>query len=235
MTMCVQSIGVTSDDSQEESLHDRATHPVPQRTAAGERDRSRRVSWPPPLGLVLGCRTHSPRTFAMTDLPAVRLLLRLLLNPGWAPLAVVVVHLVLAQYGLTQRFDHLLHFLGGASMAYFLFVLVGLLPSLFGGVPRWIRYLLAFTASCTVAVFWEFAEFTSDRFMGTSIQQSVPETVLDLAFGVAGALSTLVVIIGFSGLARPSTREARLDGSVNRSQPMRSETNPSSSVAGSHR
>lgn len=171
----------------------------------------------------------------MKDLPAVRLLLRLLVNPGWAPLAVVVVHLVLAQYGFTQRFDHLLHFLGGASIAYFLFMLVGLLPSLFGGVPSWIRYLLAFTASCTVAVFWEFAEFASDRFMGTSIQQSVSETVLDLAFGVAGALSTLVVIAGFSGLVSPTTREVRPDGAADGNQPILPNTNQTSPADGSCR
>jgi hypothetical protein len=56
----------------------------------------------------------------MNDLPTVRWLLRLLVNPGWAPLGVVVMHLALAHYGLTHRFDHLLHFLGGASIAYFL-------------------------------------------------------------------------------------------------------------------
>jgi hypothetical protein len=129
-------------------------------------------------------------------------------NPGWAPLAVVVLHLVLAQYGLTQRFDHLLHFLGGASIAFFLLGLLASLPSLFAHVPRWIHYLLAFTSSCTVAVFWEFAEFASDRFRGTSIQQSVSETVLDLVFGVAGAMSSLLLIAAFERfvLCRPTTR-----------------------------
>ena len=44
------------------------------------------------------------------DLPTVRWLLRLLISPGWAPLGVVIIHLALAEFGLTNRFDHLLHF-----------------------------------------------------------------------------------------------------------------------------
>ncbi|MBN9691845.1 MAG: hypothetical protein J0M24_16510 [Verrucomicrobia bacterium] len=115
----------------------------------------------------------------MTDLPAVRWLLRL----------VVVLHLVLAGYGLTQRFDHLLHFLGGASIAYFFLGLFASLPA--ARSPSWVLYLLTFAWACTIAVFWEIAEFASDQFRGTSIQQSVPETMLDLLFGVLGALTTL--------------------------------------------
>ena len=126
------------------------------------------------------------------------------------------MHLVLAGYGLTQRFDHLLHFLGGASISYFLLGLLALLPSLFADIPRWVHYLLAFTSSCTVAVFWEFAEFASDRFLGTSIQQSVSETVLDLVFGVAGALSTLLLIATFKGLVRGRSGEAQQTGCTER-------------------
>lgn len=138
----------------------------------------------------------------MNDLPTVRWLLRLLVNPGWAPLGVVVLHLALAHYGLTHRFDHLLHFLGGASIGYFLFGLLASLPSLFASIPGWVQYILVFTTSCTVAVFWEFAEFASDRFLGTSVQQSVTETMLDLTFGVVGATTTLVVKAVFRGLSK---------------------------------
>jgi hypothetical protein len=140
----------------------------------------------------------------MNDLPAVRWFLRLLVNPGWAPLGVVAMHLALAHYGLTHRFDHFLHFVGGAPIAYFLFGLLASLPSLFASIPGWAQYLLVFTTSCTVAVFWEFAEFASDRFLGTSVQQSVTETMLDLAFGVVGAATTLVVKAVFRGLSKPA-------------------------------
>lgn len=152
--------------------------------------------------MTLGAHNH---LLGMNDLLTVRRLLRLLANPGWAPLGVVILHLALAEFGLTQRFDHLLHFLGGASIAYFLFGFFAFLPPPFA---RWVHYLLAFTSSCTVAVFWEFAEFASDRFMGTSIQQSVSETVLDLVFGTVGASNALLVIAAFRGIVL----ERKVDG-----------------------
>ncbi len=138
----------------------------------------------------------------MKNLPAVRFLMRILVNPGWAPLGVVAMHLVLAEFGLTQRFDHLLHFTGGAAMAWFLFGLIALLPFQVTGVPKWVHHLIAFSSACTVAVFWEFAEFASDQLLGTAIQQSLSETVLDLLFGVLGAGATLLMAAAFSMLVR---------------------------------
>lgn len=129
----------------------------------------------------------------MSHLPAVQALLRFLINPGWAPLAVVSLHLILAQYGLTRQFDSLLHFLGGASIAYLLSGVLRSLPLSSGRVPRALQQVLVFTGACTVALFWEFAEFASDRFRGTSMQVGLEETVLDLVFGVAGAVFTLVL------------------------------------------
>jgi hypothetical protein len=129
----------------------------------------------------------------MKDLPAVRWLLRVLVNPGWAPLAVVGLHVALAEYGLTRRFDHLLHFLGGAAIAYF-FCRVLLLPSHRFRFPNWMPYLLAFTCACTVALFWEFFEFASDQFLGTTVQQGLLETMLDLCFGVIGAAISLLIV-----------------------------------------
>ena len=129
----------------------------------------------------------------MSHLPAVQALLRFLFNPGWAPLAVVGLHLILAQYGLTRQFDSLLHFLGGASIAYLLSGVLRSLPLPAGRVPRALQQVLVFTGACTVALFWEFAEFASDRFRGTSMQLGLEETVLDLVFGVAGAVFTLVL------------------------------------------
>ena len=132
------------------------------------------------------------------NMPIVRGFLSVLADPGWAPLAVVIAHVALAQYGLTDRFDHHLHFLGGASIAYFFFGLNFKLPISIAVGPRWLHYLLAFTLACTAALFWEFAEFASDQFRRTSIQQSIPETMLDLLFGVAGACVSLSLLALFS-------------------------------------
>jgi len=156
------------------------------------------------IGIGVKFLHHSP---GVNDLPTVRWLLRLLISPGWAPLGVVIIHLALAEFGLTNRFDHLLHFLGGASIAYFLHGFIALLPCQGGIIPKWAHYLLAFTSACTIAVFWELAEFASDRYMGTTIQQSLSETVLDLVFGVLGASTTLLGIAAFRRLFRGSRRE----------------------------
>jgi hypothetical protein len=43
----------------------------------------------------------------------------------------------------------------------------------------------------TVAVFWEFAEFLLDRFLGTDLQISLQNTMQDLLMGILGA-ATLV-------------------------------------------
>jgi hypothetical protein len=130
----------------------------------------------------------------MTDLPFVRRFLRILIEPGWAPFSVVILHLILAEFGLTHRFDHFLHFLGGVAIGYFCFRLLALL-SLFPASQGWLIYPIAFTAGCTAALFWEFAEFASDVFLHTSVQQSLPETMLDLLFGVLGATSSLLLIV----------------------------------------
>ena len=131
----------------------------------------------------------------MKSMPTVRWLLGILVNPGWAPLAVAILHVALAERGLTDRFDHPLHFLGGAAIAYFLHGLIVRLQPTLGISCYGVRHLLAFTSACAVAVFWEFAEFASDRLRHTTIQRSVNETMLDLVFGVSGAFVSLSLIL----------------------------------------
>ncbi|MCS7337175.1 MAG: hypothetical protein NZ739_02920 [Verrucomicrobiae bacterium] len=120
-----------------------------------------------------------------------------LASVGWAPLGVVALHLVLAEFGLTERFDAMLHFWGGAAVAYFVFGLVVRSPGLAPKIQGPFSYLFAFTCACTAAVFWEFAEFALDRFEGTAIQGGLVETMLDLLHGVSGAL---VAALGMAGL-----------------------------------
>jgi hypothetical protein len=129
----------------------------------------------------------------VNELPIVRRVLRILLEPGWAPFSVLLLHAVLAEFGLTQRFDHLLHFLGGTSIAYFFFRLLDLF-SLFPPTHHWAVYLVTFTSSCTTALFWEFTEFASDTFLHSTVQQSLSETMLDLLFSVLGATASLIIL-----------------------------------------
>ena len=126
--------------------------------------------------------------------PFVRRFLRILIEPGWAPFGVVLFHVTLAEFGLTHRFDHLLHFLGGAAIAYFFSRFLALLSLIPTTSHSWLIYAATFTSSCTAALFWEFVEFASDTFLHTNVQQSLSETMLDLLFGVLGATSSLTLI-----------------------------------------
>ena len=129
----------------------------------------------------------------MKNMPTLRWLLGTIINPGWAPLTVVIIHVILSHYGLIQ-FDAYVHFAGGAAIAFFFHGSIAKLPPSLAIQPKWTHYLLAFTSACTAAVFWEFSEFIADYLMRTAIQQSLTETIQDLACGVAGALTALLLI-----------------------------------------
>ena len=132
----------------------------------------------------------------MTKMPTVRWLLKILLNPGWAPLTVITIHAILTHYGLIQ-FDAYVHFAGGFAIAYFFHGSIAKLPPSLAINQHWAHYLLAFTSASAAAVFWEFFEFIADHLMQTTIQQSLTETIQDLACGVAGAFTSLLLIVIF--------------------------------------
>lgn len=122
-----------------------------------------------------------------------------LLRYGWFPVAVFLVHEfcshVLDAYVRWPAVDVPLHFLGGLSIAYFL---AGSLRSFAGRdlvrMPDPIlRWFFVLALACTTAVFWEFAEWTSDRFFGTNCQMNdLGDTLSDLLMGLFGALFFLI-------------------------------------------
>jgi hypothetical protein len=112
---------------------------------------------------------------------------------GWAPSGVFAVHVALLgafdAYTLLPALDMLMHFIGGVVMAFFIHR-TSLNASRLGvigphhPVTHW---LLVFSATCAVAMFWEFAEFTLDQILGTHSQPSLDDTMSDLLFGTMGA------------------------------------------------
>ena len=140
----------------------------------------------------------------MKNLPNVRLFLSLLLNPGWAPILVVVAYFALAGTGLATQYDAVFHGLGGASIAYFVYMSMAKLPrpslELRGGA----HFALAFGLACTAAVFWEFAEYGANRFMGVMLQVTLEDTIGDLFAGVVGGAAALILI----ALIRPGKQAA---------------------------
>ena len=125
------------------------------------------------------------------------LLVRLWWRAGWLPTAVFLLHVfisrVLNGYILFPPLDIPMHFLGGVAIAFFFSRSVALVPA--SVISGWARHamhaLLVFTLTGTATVFWEFAEFCSDRLFGTHAQLGLEDTLLDMALGVAGGLAYL--------------------------------------------
>lgn len=112
---------------------------------------------------------------------------------GWAPTLVFAIHaiaaLVFDVYSEIPRFDIPMHFLGGAVMAFFLhrtFLNASAMDIIAPHHPLTHRILVV-TATITVAVFWEFAEFIFDQTLGTVTQAGLGDTLCDLLFGIFGA------------------------------------------------
>lgn len=117
---------------------------------------------------------------------------RLALRAGWAPAAVILFHAAVARLSADrQAFDPAMHFLGGAAIAYFLWHAADLWKEWLGGPAPAARGLIVFCAATTVAVFWEFAEFSSGALLGAYSQLSLKETMADLFRGCLGAASYL--------------------------------------------
>ena len=116
---------------------------------------------------------------------------------GWFPIAILLVHEFLAHvvdgYLRWPAIDVPMHFCGGLAVAYF----AGGSLRVFSG-HRLIREpdavlkgLFLFSLVNTVAVFWEFGEFASDRLLGTTYQLGLGDTLLDLFMGMLGGLAYL--------------------------------------------
>lgn len=119
---------------------------------------------------------------------------------GWAPFCVVVLHRIVLVSGLRQYrvCDWTLHFLGGLTIAFFLFHVLVLLEAQIGRLSRAAHLALTYTSACTVAAFWELAEFAHCALRGITIQLSIEETMIDLFNGTLGAAVTVVGLLLFS-------------------------------------
>jgi hypothetical protein len=119
---------------------------------------------------------------------------RWLLQAGWAPIAVLVAHEVGARlFGHEPVVDPIMHFSGGAAVAYFVRrgCAVG---RRFVGAPTPLAVdLLSFGLASVAALFWEFAERLSDVYLGTHAHTSVRGTLRDLELGVTGAVVYLLL------------------------------------------
>jgi hypothetical protein len=113
---------------------------------------------------------------------------------AWAPLSVLIGHSVFAKFfGHEPYVDPVMHFFGGVAAAYFFRKVSMMSDEVLGELTDFSRDLLSFGLTCSIALFWEIAEFSSDIFLGTDVQASNANTMCDLILGVIGALMFLLL------------------------------------------
>ena len=87
-----------------------------------------------------------------------------------------------------------MHYSGGLSFAYFAYYALEEFDELLGKLSRLGHYVVTFLATCTMALFWEFAEYAADGIFGKNIQHSIDETLWDLINGTLGGVTTLLLL-----------------------------------------
>ena len=137
-----------------------------------------------------------------------------IIESGWAPIGVFCLHVLMARvfnaYAAFPGIDIPMHFLGGIVIAYFFHraSINGSHLKLLGTFHPTTHVLLVFFATCTAAVFWEFAEFINDRYFGGHAQAGLIDTLRDMLMGISGGVALLLGLI--PRLARHSPKQAKV-------------------------
>ena len=130
----------------------------------------------------------------MPSLPWLSLTLR---RAAWAPLLVFGLHVVAARvlglYRLWPPTDIPMHFLGGMAIAFFFAHAYRAAEELdlLGRPAVVLRGVTVFALVGSATVFWEFAEFLSDRYLGTYLQKGLEDTLGDMLVGILGGVAFL--------------------------------------------
>ena len=99
--------------------------------------------------------------------------------------------------GRDPQSDIVMQLAGGLAIAFF-FWRAGCHAAdagLIGAVNDAGLAVLVFGLTCAAAVGWEFAEFVSDRFFGTSAQLGLSDTLGDMLCGIVGGIAWLALIL----------------------------------------
>ena len=123
--------------------------------------------------------------------PLIDWALATLREAAWAPLCVVAFYVMGLAFHLFRMFPYIdipTHFMGGVTITYFYRVAIRNSQKFLGDIPFPIQVLLAFTATGTTTILWEFYENSFDHFFGTHMVRGLEDTIVDLAMGLSGAL-----------------------------------------------
>jgi len=138
---------------------------------------------------------------------------RLLRDAAWAPLGVVLLHVVAAHFlGHEPYVDPVMHFLGGAAIAFFLRRAAEIGRPLVGEPSPLGLDLMAFGLAVVAGLVWEFGEFLSDVFLGSHAHTSVGNTLRDLLLDLLGAAGLLLALGAITPGSRGSGRPGRGGG-----------------------
>jgi len=142
-------------------------------------------------------------------LPAMRhWLLSALLQAGWAPAGVFLFHAfasrVLRLYEYQPASDIAMHSLGGIAIAFFFWRAASLAAGagVIGAINRTGLSVMVFGLTCAAAVFWEFGEYLSDRYLGTRTQLGLDDTLGDMLVGIVGGVAFLAATRALSTARR---------------------------------
>jgi hypothetical protein len=143
---------------------------------------------------------------------AGKLLTELFIIAGWVPALVFVIHVIVSRvFNMYEAFPALdipMHFTGGVAIAFFFArnVSIVFIPHLTQKSRILGHIVMVFALTATATVFWEFAEFIYDRVLGTHVQVSIADTMLDMFLGILGGCCYLLV----SGYLRQIGHELKL-------------------------
>jgi hypothetical protein len=141
----------------------------------------------------------------------LRVLRFLMLRAGWAPLAVLALHLylhgVLDLINKHPFLDIPMHLLGGAAVAFFLSCVFQTLPegSMSPARRPFIEVLTVMGLTMAASILWELSEFLLDTYAGTSLQKDAFDTAKDMAVGIGGGGFYMLIawLTGRVGRVRP--------------------------------
>ena len=128
---------------------------------------------------------------------------------AWAPVTVFLLHVAISLgfdgYRVIPALDIPMHLLGGAAIGYFLWSLysVAAAAGVLGKPSKILGVILVFALICSSTVFWEFAEFLTDKYLGTRAQLDLDDTLFDMLLGILGGTAFLTTMIGRALLSGP--------------------------------
>ena len=145
---------------------------------------------------------HEPRPRSSSEAPSLlarlrRCVLATLGEAAWAPSIIFIAHVVASRvlnaYERYPPLDIPMHYLGGVVIGFFYHR--ASINASRNGILGAFHPVTHVALVCTTTVFWEFAEFISDRFFGGHAQLGVADTMGDMCMGILGGLSLLIALL----------------------------------------